>query len=149
MVLVAGVATAGVASVYPQALEHWDLESVHYRTPAALRMEANRTPDLELLDFLASTQGDLEDFELAPMLVVEPASPAQEALEQEGLVAGEEEVEAIVEQLGLEMVGFAVDFVALGQSSAVRLVEFVVRVDIVGETFDYSVEHVSDAGVVD
>ena len=28
-VLVAGVVTPGVASVYPQALEHWDMDKVH------------------------------------------------------------------------------------------------------------------------
>ena len=148
-VLVAEVATPGVVSVYPQALEHWDMDKVRYRTPAALRMEANRTPDLALLDFPANIQGDLADFELVPTLVVAPPLPAPEGLEQEGFVRAESKVEAIVGQLGLEMVGFVVDVVALGQSSAVGLVEVVVRVDIVEETFDYSAEQVSDAVVFD
>ena len=112
-------------------------------------MEANRRPYHVLLDFLASIQGDLADFELVPTLVVAPPLPAPEGLEQEGFVVAESKVEAIVGQLGLEMVGFVVDVVALGQSFAVRLVEFVVGVDNVEETFDYSVEQVSDAGVVD
>ena len=106
------VVPPGVASLFPQEFAHWDINKVHYRTPAALRMEANRTPDLALLDFPASTQRDSGDFELVPMLVVEPASLALEVLEQEGLVEVEQEVGATVEQLELD---YTVDFVELGQ----------------------------------
>ena len=82
-------------------------------------------------------------------LVVEPALPALEGLEQEEFVEDESEVEAIVGQLELGMVGFVGDVVALGLLSAVELVEAVVTVGIVEETLDYSVEQVSGAEVVD
>ena len=62
MVLVAGVATPEVASLFLQEFEHWDTDKAHYRTPAALHMEANRTPGLVLLDSLANTRADLKDF---------------------------------------------------------------------------------------
>ena len=119
---------------------------MHYRTPAALRMEANRTPDLALLDFPANIQGDLEDFEQALAPVIETASFAQGVLEQEELVEVEQEVGATVEQLELDS---TVDVVELGLSFVVRLVEVAVITDTVEETLDYSVEQVSDAGVVD
>ena len=75
-------------------------------------MEANRTPDLALLDFPANTQRDSGDFELVPVLVVEPASLAQGVLEQEGLVEVEPGVGATVEQLQLD---YTVAVVGLGQ----------------------------------
>ena len=109
-------------------------------------MEANRTPDLALLDFLASTRRDSGDFELVPMLVVEPASFAQGVLEQEELVEVEQEVGATVEQLELDC---TVDVVELGKSFVVRLVEVAVIVDIVEETLDYFVEQVSAVEVLD
>ena len=122
------------------------MDKVRSRTPAALRMEANRTPDLVLLDFLANIQGDLECFELAPTPVVGPASLAQEVLEQEGLVEVEQQVGATVEQLELD---YTVDVVELGQSLVVTLVAVAVIVGIVEETFDYFVEQVSDVEVLD
>ena len=75
-------------------------------------MEANRTPDLALLDSPASTQRDSGDFERVPMLVAEPASLALEVLEQEGLAEVEQEVAATVGQLQLD---YTVAVVELGQ----------------------------------
>ena len=57
VVLVAEAVTPEVASAYPQVLEHWDMDKVHFRTQATLRMEANRTPELVLRGFQANTQG--------------------------------------------------------------------------------------------
>ena len=113
-VLVAEGATPGVASVYPQALEHWDMDKVHFRTPAALRMEANRTPGLVLPGFQANTQGDLEGFELGLTPVVALASPAQEALGQVELAADGTGVEDMVERLAFGVVEHAVAVAALG-----------------------------------
>ena len=62
VVLVAGVAMPEVASLFLREFERWDTNKAHYRTPAALRMEANRTPDLVLLGSRASTRADLKDF---------------------------------------------------------------------------------------
>ena len=89
-------------------------------------MEANRTPEPVLHGFQANTHEALGGFELGLTPVVAPASLVQEALGQEGLVAGEVGVEDIVE--------FAVAFAALGQPFAARLVGSVVEFDIVGET---------------
>ena len=113
------------------------MDKVHYRTPAALRMEANRTPGLVLLDSLANTRADLEDFEQEIMPAVGPALPALEGLEQEGFVEVEQEVGAIVEPWGFD---YAVDVVALERPFAEKLAGFVVGVGIVEGTFDYFVE---------
>ena len=67
--------------------------------------------------------------------MVAPASPVQEALGQEGLVAGDVGVEDIVES--------AVAVAALGQPFAAMLVGSAVRFDIVEETFDYFAGEVS------
>ena len=109
-------------------------------------MEANRTPDLALLDFLASTLRDLGGFELVPMLVVEPASLVQEMVEQDGLGEVEREVGATGEQLELDYTAAVVE---LGQSFVVGLAGVAVIVGIVEETFDHFVEHVSAVEVLD
>ena len=140
VVLAAEVATPEVASLFLQGFEHWFTDKAHYRTPAALRMEANRTPDLVLLDSLANTQVDLKDFGLVLVPAVGPALPALEELEPEELVEVEQGVVAIVGPLEFD---FAVDFVALGQPFVVALVEFVVGFGIVEGTFGYFVEQVS------
>ena len=110
-------------------------------------MEANRTPGLVLLDSLASTQADLENFEQVLMPVVGLASLAPEGLEQEGLVADEVGAEGIVEQLELGIVDYSVAVVAVEQPFAVKLVGFVLGVDIAEETSDYFAGALSDFGV--
>ena len=110
-------------------------------------MEANRTPVLVLIDSLASTQADLENFEQVLTPVVGLASLAPEGLEQKGLVADEVGAEGIVEQLELGIVDYSVAFVALEQPFAVKLVGFVVGVDIVEKTSDYFAGELSDIGV--
>ena len=125
------------------------MDKLHFRTPAALRKEANRTADLVLPGFQANTQGDLEGFALGLTPLVARASPAQEAPEQEGLAADGTEVEDIVEQLAFGVVEQVVAVAALGRPFAVKLVESVEEVDIVEETFDYFAGEVSGVGVLD
>ena len=110
-------------------------------------MEANRTPELVLAGFQANTPGDLEDSEqvLTPMVGLPPLAP--EGLEQEGLVADEVGAEGIVEQLELGIVDYSVAVVALEQPFAVKLVGFVVGVDIVEKTSDYFAGELSDIGL--
>ena len=62
------------------------MDKVLLRTPAALRMEANRTPVLVLPCFQANTQADLEDFELVLTPVVALASAAHGAHGPQGHV---------------------------------------------------------------
>ena len=147
--LVAGVATPELASVYPQALENWDMDKVHYLTPAALRMVANRTPGLVLLDSMANTRAHLEDFEQVLMPAVVPASTALEGLAAAGLGAEEVEPEDIVEPLESGIVDYSVAVVALEQPFVVEPVEDAVIVDIVEGSFDYFVEQALEEEVLD
>ena len=107
------------------------------RTLAALRLEATRTAELVLPGFQANTPWDLEGFELALTPVLGLASPGQEGLGQEGLVADEVGAEDIVARLEFEFVEYVVAAAASEQVFAARLVGFALRFDIVGATSDY------------
>ena len=96
VVLAAEVATPEVALPSLQGLEHWDMDKVHFRTPVALRIEGNRTPELVLPGFPGQYTWSLEDFELGPTPVVALPSAAQGALGQLEFVADEVGVEVLL-----------------------------------------------------